>query len=303
MLAVLFGLIGLAALIWGTTHYVRSRLSPQLQDRRELHRRIALGAAGVGGVTLLAPDAIAGLLLGSGEGGSLAALGWVLYRLLALGVIGIAALTMGLSSDPVTAKVRRGRDRVVAVAPMGIGRQTRRMRRSLGQFPAEWQGLLEHDRALTRRLLAYQRDAEVAAARPTMADLASPHTKTAVDAMFRCDTLRTMQPPARVHDILATEYGQAVAAFDRALADAERHADERVAGAVTTAEQKAVMDATRTLSFLQSTATTPQERSAAYNVISERLAQASATAESTPAESARGANAWLSVEERARAEG
>ena len=197
MLAVLFGLIGLAALVWGTTHYVRSRLSESLQDRRELHRRLALGAAGAGGLTLLAPDAVAGLIVSGGEGGSLAALGWVLYRLLALGAIGIAVLTMWLTSDPVTAKVRRGRDRVVAAAPMGIGRQTRRMRRSLGQFPQEWQGLLEHDQALTRQLLSYQRDAETASARPTMADLENPHTKAAVDAMFRCDSLRSMEPPAR----------------------------------------------------------------------------------------------------------
>lgn len=302
MLAVLFGLIGLAALVWGTTHYVRSRLSESLQDRRELHRRLALGAAGAGGLTLLAPDAVAGLIVSGGEGGSLAALGWVLYRLLALGAIGIAALTMWLTSDPVTAKVRRGRDKVVAAAPVGIGRQTRRMRRALGQFPQEWQGLLEHDQTLTRQLLAYQRDADIAASRPTMADLENPHTKAAVDAMFRCDTLRTMQPPARVHDILATDYGQAVAAFDRALAAAERHADEHLSAAVPTAEQRAVADATRTLSFLQANATSPEERSAAYRTVSERLAQASATAESAQAEPMPGAPAWLSVEERARAE-
>lgn len=302
MLAALIGLLGLGALVWGTTHYVRSRLSEGLQDRRELHRRIALGACGVGGAAMLAPDLVAGLFVTMGEGGSLATFGWVIYRFLALGAIGIAALTMWLTSDPVTAKVRRGRDRVVAAAPMGVGRQTRRMRRALGQFPQAWQGLLEHDQALTRQLLSYQRDAAVAASRPAMADLENPHTKAAVDAMFRCDTLRTMQPPARVHDILATDYGQAVAAFDRALAAAERHADEQHASTVSTAEQRAVADATRTLSFLQTTATTPEERSAAYSIISERLAQASATAESTTSDPAPGTQGWLPVEERARAE-
>ena len=42
--------------------------------------------------------------------------------------------------------------------------------------------------------------------------------------MFRCDTLRTMQPPAHVPDVLATDYGRAVAEFDRALAAAEEFA-------------------------------------------------------------------------------
>ena len=301
MLAALVGLLGLGALAWGTTHFVRSRLSERLRVRRERHRCLALGVAGTGAVALLMPDVLAGLVVSAGEPGTGAAIGWFVYRFLALGAIGIAALVMWLSSDRVTSKVRRGKDAVVALAPLGAAAQTRRMRRSIGQFPQQWHELLEHDQRLTRQLLAYQRDADTAAARPAMADLENPFTKAAVDAMFHCDRVRTMAAPARVHDVLATEYGRAVADFDRAVQAAERHADSQAASTVTTAEQRAVADATRTLSFLQTTATTPQERSAAYTAIKERLAQAQATAGTAATEPAPTAPAWLSVEERARA--
>lgn len=305
MLAALVALLGAGTLAWGTVHYVRSRLSERLQTRRELHRRLSLGVAGTGGLALLVPDLIAGLFVAGAGGSAAATIGWVLWRFLALGAIGVATFTMWLSSDPVTARFRRGRDAVVARAPMGPGRQTRRMRRALGAFPQEWQGLLEHDQRLTRRLLAYQRDADEAASRPTMADLEHPLTKAAVEAMFRCDDLRTMAPQARVHDVLATDYGQAVAAFDRALTAAEQYADAQVASSVTSAEQRAVADATRTLSFLQANATTPQERSAAYGKVSERLARAQATAdreqEHEQTEAIPSSHPWLSVEDRARA--
>lgn len=294
MLAALIGLLGLGGLVWGTAHFVRSRLSERLQPRRDQHRRMAVAAASAGGVAVLIPDLIASLFLSAGPGGGV---GWFLYRFIALGVIGTASLVMFLSSDRVTSKVRRKRDAVIAAAPLGPGRETRRMRRRLGQFPQEWNGLLEHDQDLTRRLLAYQRDADAAASRPTMADLEHPLTKAAIDAMFQCDALRTMQPPARMHDVLATEYGQAVAAFDRALAAAETYADSSASSTVTTAEQRAVADAARTLSFLQNNATTPQERAAAYTAIGERLAKA----QGTPAEPTTSSHPWLSVEDRARA--
>lgn len=305
MLAALVALLGAGALAWGTVHYVRSRLSGRLQPRRERHRRLALGVVAVGGLGLLLPDLVAGLFVAETGGSGAATIGWVLYRLLALGAIGGAAFAMWLTSDPVTARVRRGRDAVVARAPLGPGRQTRRMRRALGAFPQEWQGLLEHDQRLTRALLAYQRDADAAASRPMMADLEHPLTKAAVDAMFRCDSLRTTQAPARVHDVLATEYGRAVADFDRALTAAERYADAHAVSTVTTAEQRAVADATRTLSFLQTNATTPQERTAAYDKISERIAKAQATATATATqgqtEAMPSSHPWLSVEDRARA--
>lgn len=301
MLAALVALLGVGALAWGTVHYVRSRLSERLQTKRELHRRVSLGVAGSGGLALLVPDLVAGLIVAGTGGSAAASFGWVLYRFLALGAIGVAAFAMWLTSDPVTARFRRGRDAVVARAPMGPGRQTRRMRRTLGAFPQEWHGLLDHDQRLTRQLLAYQRDADAAASRPTMADLEHPLTKAAVEAMFRCDTLRTMQPPARVHDVLATDYGQAVAAFDRALTAAEQYADAQAVSSVTSAEQRAVSDATRTLSFLQANATTPQERSAAYDKISARLAKAQATADQGQTEAIPSSHPWLSVEDRARA--
>lgn len=302
MLAALVALLGAGALAWGSAHYVRSRLSERLKPKRERHRRLALTVVAGGGLALLVPDLIAGLFVAGAGGSAAATIGWILYRFLALGAIGVAALTMWVTSDPVTARFRRGRDAVVAYAPLGPGRQTRRMRRALGAFPHEWQGLLERDQRLTRQLLAYQRDADAAASRPTMADLEHPLTKAAVDAMFRCDSLRTMQPPARVHDVLATEYGQAVAAFDRALAAAEKYADVQAVSTVTTAEQRAVADATRTLSFLQTNATTPRERTAAYDKISERIAKAQATAAQEQTEAIPSSHPWLSVEDRARAE-
>lgn len=301
MLAALIGLLGLGALAWGTTHYVRSRLSERLRPTRERHRRLALAAAGAGGVAMLIPDVVAGIFVAAG-GGTVAALGWFLYRFVALAAIGVASLVMWLSSDRVTNRIRMGRDKVVSLAPVGPARQTRRMRRRLGQFPQEWHELLEHDQRLTRRLLAYQRDADAAASRPTLADLEHPLTKAAVDAMFRCDSLRTMQPPTRVHDLLATDYGQAVAAFDQALVAAEAYADATVTSTVTTAEQRAVADATRTLTFLQSNATTPQERASAYSSISERLAKARATAGGQATEPVPSSHPWLSVEDRARAD-
>jgi hypothetical protein len=283
---------------------VRSRLSARLRPRRERHRRIALGVFGVSAVALLVPDLIAGLVIAStGASGGLATVGWVVYRLFALGAIGIASVVMWLSSDPVTDKVRRGRDAVVMRVPFGPARDLRRMRRSLGatSFPQEWNALLEYDRELTRRLLRYQRDADAAASAPTMADLEHPLTRTAVEAMFRCDSLRTMQPPARVPDVLATDYGRAVAEFDRALAAAEDFAARHVASTVSVDEQRVVADAARTLTFLQTNATTPEERATAYTKISEKLAsaQASAGAEATQPVP-QSSHPWLTVEERAR---
>jgi hypothetical protein len=305
VLAALIGLLGLGGLAWGTTHYVRSRLSARLQPRRERHRRLALTVVGVSGFALLVPDLIAGLVVAStGGSGALAAVGWVLYRLLALGAIGIAALVMWATSDPVTTRVRRGRDAVVASVPFGPSRDTRRMRRRLGSFPQEWNALLEHDRELTRRLLRYQRDADAAASSPTMADLEHPLTKAAVDAMFRCDTLRTMQPPTHVRDVLATDYGRAVAQFDQSLRAAEEYASAHVVSSVARDEQRVVADAARTLTFLQTNATTPQERASAYSAISEKLAKAQATAgaEAT-APVPTSSHPWLTVEDRARAAG
>ena len=304
MLAALIGLLGLGGLAWGTTHYVRSRLSARLQARRERHRRIALGIVGLSGTALLIPDVIAGVVVAStGGSGALTTVGWVLYRLLALGAIGIAAVVMWLTSDRVTNTVRRGRDAVAARVPFGPARDVRRMRRSLGPatFPQEWNALLEYDRELTRRLLRYQRDADAAASAPTMADLEHPLTRAAVDAMFRCDALRTMQPPARVPDVLATDYGRAVAEFDRALAAAEDFSTKHVTSTVAHDEQRVVADAARTLTFLQTNATTPQERATAYTKISEKLAsaQASAGAEATQPVP-QSSHPWLTVEERAR---
>lgn len=304
MLAALIGLLGLGGLAWGTTHYVRSRLSSRLQARRERHRRIALGVVGVSATALLVPDLIAGLIVSStGGGGALTTIGWFLYRLLAVGAIGVSVVVMWLTSDPVTNRVRRGRDAVVARVPFGPARDVRRMRRSLGaaSFPQEWNALLEYDRELTRRLLRYQRDADAAASAPTMADLEHPLTRAAVDAMFRCDTLRTMQPPAHVPDVLATDYGRAVAEFDRALAAAEEFAARHVTSTVAEDEQRVVADAARTLTFLQTNATTPQERASAYTKISEKLASAQATAGAEATEPVpRSSHPWLTVEDRAR---
>jgi hypothetical protein len=308
MLAALIGLLALGGLAWGTTHYVRSRLSARLQPRRERHRRIGLGVVSVSGFALLVPDLLAGLVVaGTGGSGALATVGWLFYRLFALGAIGIAALVMWATSDPVTGRMRRGRDMVVASVPFGPGRDARRMRRRLGAFPQEWNALLEHDQGLTRRLLRYQRDADAAASRPTMADLTHPLTRAAVDAMFECDAVRTTQPPAHVHDVLATDYGRAVARFDEALRAAEEYASAHVVSSVTDAEQRVVADAARTLSFLQTNATTPQERARAYSSISERLARAEVT-QATEAQAgmtkpmATSSHPWLTVEDRAEIE-
>lgn len=305
MLAALIGLLGLGGLAWGTTHYVRSRLSARLQPRRDLHRRIALTLSGISGFALLVPDVLAGVVIAStGGSGALATVGWVLYRLLALGAIGVAALVMWVTSDPVTTKLRRRRDAVVASVPFGPARATRRMRRRLGAFPQEWNALLDHDRELTRRLLRYQRDADAAASSPTMADLEHPLTKAAVDAMFRCDALRTMQPPARVPDILATDYGRAVAEFNRALRAAEEYASAHVVSTVARDEQRVVADAARTLTFLQTNATTPQERASAYSKITDKLAKAQATVNAEATEPVpTSSHPWLTVEDRARAAG
>ena len=302
MLAALIGLLGLGGLAWGTTHYVRSRLSTRLRSRRERHRRIALGVAGAGGLALLVPDLLAGLVVATtGGSGALATVGWVVYRLLAVGAIGIATLVMWLTSDPVTAKVRRGRDNVVAAMPFGPGRAARRTRRRLGSFPREWDALLEHDRELTRQLLRYQRDADAAASRPTMADLQHPLTMAAVEAMFRCDALRSTQAPSHVPDVLATDYGRAVAQFDRALRAAEEYAAANVVSTVASDEQRVVADAARTLTFLQTNATTPQERASAYSAIGEKLARAQATVSAEATEAVpTSSHPWLTVEDRAR---
>ena len=49
-------------------------------------------------------------------------------------------------------------------------------------------------------------------------------TRRAMEALVECDRVRTPEPPRGTRDVLGSEYGRAVAAFESAVVAAEENA-------------------------------------------------------------------------------
>lgn len=270
---------------FGVRRAVRARLAAKPQARPDYLLRVMFGASAF---LLLAPDLIPAIVTdGPGVFGMLFLWAW---RLLALGGIGLALLIAVVTSRRAVRTARQGAARVAVRMPSLSGWRERRGLR-LDDFPDTWDGLLEYDRQLSRRLVSYQHDLEMLANRPAMLDYTDPHTRAAIEAMTMCDRERRNFAPV-TRDVIKTPYGQAVARFAVALREAEENADRQARSGLGVDERDRLAEATRILAFVQGNATTGNDRQRAYERVAALL-----VAEQAPGEADR-SHPWLDVHER-----
>ncbi|MFV0458951.1 MAG: hypothetical protein ACK5MT_09325 [Actinomycetales bacterium] len=266
-----FTTIGLGGwLFWrGLRGHFRSRFSPEpvipayAATRRErwtgnLDRVWML----TGALLLLAPELPASLALQtSPDGPGLAAL-W-LWRMIVVGGLSLTAVITFLTSRAVTSTVVAGANEVAARVPSLSGRRVRR-ESGLADLPTDWDGLLEYDRQLTRRFLAYGHDLDLMTSHPVMRDYADPQTRRALVAMLECDRVRRSTAPVLTRDVLTTEYGKTVLAFARAMVEAEANSVRRAGLNLDPDERGRLDEAAAILAYLQTNSTTSPERQRAY---------------------------------------
>jgi hypothetical protein len=302
VLTFLTAVLGAALVVTGWASWFRARMRGAASLTRRARRR-AWAFVAVGGLLALVPELPSALL------GALPDRPWpvvlllVVYRMLV--VVGLVAVvgTITLAHERVTTPAGRlvgdVRSTVVRSVPFGPGRGSRTLRRELAvpDFPAGWDDVVELDRRLATRLMAYERDEHARADRPAMRDFGDPVTRTAYEAMLAADALRSNPRPPAVVDALRTPYGRAVAGFQVALERAEANAAARATAHLSPAEQDAIGRAEQTLAFLQDNSASAAEREQAYADLAAQLDAARASsAESEPADRS---HPWLDVTERA----
>lgn len=303
LLTIVVALSGAVLVTWGWARYLRGRFRARDRASAVTVRRSGVVMAVGGGLLLLLPEVPSHLLSGgSGSTGAESGFGEVATWVWRVGVLagltvvyGSMALLRERVTRPLREAVGRGAATVLSLAPVGPVGGARRMRRMphLADFPRDRDGLLEYDRALTRRLLDYERDLELGANLPAMRDHTVPTTIAVWAAMGRCDTLRTLAPTGRVVEVLATDYGRAVADFALALATAEENARRLASDTLSGEEVAALAEVERLLAFVRSSHTTPAERAAAYDELTARLD--AARPEVAPVERS---HPWLDLSER-----
>ena len=305
LLTMFVAMAGGGLVTWGWLRYLRGRFRVKSRAAGVSARRSGVVMAVGGGLLLLLPEVPSHLLFdvapATGVAGAFGAVAAWAWRLSVLAGLSVAYGSMALMRERVTRPIREAAERgfatVVSLVPVGGAGSVRRMRRMphLAAFPRDWKSLVEHDRMLTRRLLDYERDLDLAANLPAMRDHSDAATAAAWEAMMRCDSLRTHMPVGRVVDVLATDYGRSVADFAVALAAAEDNARRLVLGNLSGDEVMALAEAERLLAFVRSSHTTPTERAAAYDALMAQLGRARPD---TGAQSER-SHPWLDVTERA----
>lgn len=237
LLTALLALTGVGVTTWGFLRTLRHRFRVRRPGFSRRGRRTGWIAYAVGGLLLLLPDVVAGLVVTAGAASSeagavLGALAWFVWR--AAVVLGwlSGALALGLTSERVVRPVHGGVSRLVDAVPrrIDVTHAIERRRSGLADFPRAWAELIEHDRALAHRLLgqgnhleAPRTDSSLAALR----DWEDPVTRRAMEALVECDRLRTPVPPRGTRDVIGSDYGRAVAAFEQAVVAAEANASER----------------------------------------------------------------------------
>lgn len=251
LLTTLIALVGAGLSTWGFARVLRHRFRVRDLLRSVRGRRTGLVMYAVGGFLLLVPDVVAGALVAAGPvddsvGAVLGAIGALLWRAAVVLGLGLGALILWLTSAAVTMPVTSGVRAVIDSVPRRADFTHARWRRQAGleQFPREWGTLIEHDRALARRLLGQGNHFEAAVVGPFSAsasfgaagedlgalrDWHDPVTRQAMEALVECDRLRTPVPPRGTRDVLGSDYGRAVAAFDAAVVAAESNARARSA--------------------------------------------------------------------------
>jgi hypothetical protein len=302
VLTFLTAVLGGALVVTGWASWFRARMRGAASLTRRARRR-AWAFIALGGLVVLVPELPSALL------GILPDRSWpvvlllVLYRMLV--VVGLVAVvgTITLAHERVTAPVGRFvgevRSTVVRSAPFGPGRGSRALRRELAvhDFPAGWDDVVELDRRLSARLMAYERDEHARADRPAMRDFADPVTRSAYEAMLAADALRATPRPPAAFDALRTPYGQAVAAFQVALEQAEANASAKATAHLSPAEHDAIGRAEQALAFLRDHSASAAEREQAYADLAAQLDAARVS--SAGSEPADRSHPWIDVTERA----
>lgn len=249
LLTTMLALTGAGLATWGFARTLRHRFSVRDRLRSLRGRRSGVILYAVGFVLLLVPDVLAGAVVASGPADNeatavLGALGAVIWRAAVVLGCGLGALVLFLTSERVTRPVQAGAVALAGRVPRRVDFEHARLRRreGLGEFPRQWGELVEHDRALARRLLGQGNGLETdfGAHRSALKDWDDPVTRRAMEALVECDRLRTPVPPRGTRDVLGSDYGRAVAAFDAAVVAAEINAETKAeTRAGTRAEQRA----------------------------------------------------------------
>lgn len=238
---------------WGFFRALRHRVGVRQRLRSVRGRRTGVALFVVGGVLLLVPDLIAGLVVAAEPAADsplavLGVLGALVWRAAVLLGLMAGGGVLWLTSEQVSGWIRVG----VSAAQQTIPRRAdlvhvrARRRGEWANFPREWEALVEHDRALARRLLGQGNHFEAAvltsvgtsgdpaghrrSSGPDLSalrDWSDPMTRAALEALVECDRVRTASPPPGTRDLLGSEYGRAVAAFDQAVRAAEDNARAR----------------------------------------------------------------------------
>lgn len=232
LLTALVAAAGAGLAGWGLLRAVRHRARGQGGSPRA--RRTGLWAYAAGGLLLLLPDVLAGLVVAPGAPSSeatalLGTLAGFVWRSGVVLGIGLGAVVLALTGRRVTTTVATLVHRVPRRADL---RYARLRHTRAAEFPREWDALIEHDRALARRLLEQGNSLQERAALDALRDFEDPVTREAMEALVECDRVRTPAPPPGTRDVLGTRYGQAVLAFEDAVAAAEANARERARGSV-----------------------------------------------------------------------
>lgn len=250
LLTTMLALTGAGLATWGFARALRHRFSVRDRLRSVRGRRSGVILYAVGLLLLFVPDVVAGAVVTAGPAANeatavLGTLGALIWRAAVLLGGALGALVLLLTSERVTRPVQAGVVSVVARVPRPIDfAQAKARRRSgLGDFPRQWGELIEHDRLLARRLLDQGNPFEAETVAHAFAggargadlsvlrDWDDPVTRRAMEALVECDRLRTPVPPRGTRDVLGSDYGRAVAAFDAAVQAAEANALEHAARA------------------------------------------------------------------------
>jgi hypothetical protein len=302
---VVIALGGVGVVVYGWMRYLRSRF--HVRDRARARRGAKIGVALVilGGLLALTPDVLANLAFPATAAGeamhgaaqAIGTLAMVLYRMVVLSLMVILGFGMFLTSEYVTSRVRRLRERAEDFTAGLRGRRTP----GGAILPRDWDGMVAYDTQLSRRFLDYE-NVDASVNFPVMRDYRDPLTSAALTAMLRCDELRTRTQPAGFRRASETPYGRAVAEFAVALAAAEENARRLVRSNVTTQERAALDHAAKALAFMHQNTTTPQERDAAYQRVVAELSSITAQRPTDPvtADPSR-PHPWLDVHRRAGA--
>lgn len=278
--ALILATVGIGMTIYGWSTYLVRRLRHR-QPATRASRWAAFGWTALGAFLMLNPT-LGGTLVGGQEDfgvplrvWQVGVSGWLLV------VFGSMLMARGYARRRADRERLRAQRRAERDAVREARHAEREARRnglayppmSAAELARAWDEMLAHDKELSRQFLRYDSDLDLAISFPTMRDYRDPLTSAALQAMLRCDELRTTTAPAGTRDVRESAYGRAVTEFGVALGAAEDNARRLVWSNFTDDERKALDTATKMLAFLRSNTTTPAERDVAYRRVIAELSK------------------------------